>query len=126
VKIPAPIDPLAGQFLQRTQNDLDRLNDLVNRAINGDWTILEESARICHAICGAAAMFGYPQLSQAAATMQHSVQDVLRNFNRPPPTNGLAALSLVDGAEAFARALKGSDQAVPDAKSMFQPRRRDH
>jgi HPt (histidine-containing phosphotransfer) domain-containing protein len=126
VKIPASIDPLVGQFLQRTQDDLNRLNELVNRAVNGDWTILEESARICHAIRGAAAMFGYPQLSQAAAGMQQSVQDVLHNLTTPPSTNGLAALSLVDGADAFARALKGSDQAVPDERSMFQSRGRNH
>jgi DNA-binding NarL/FixJ family response regulator len=122
----APIDDLAAQFLRRTQEDLNRLNELVDRAVYGDWTILEESSRICHAICGAAAMFGYPHLSRAAAGMQQSVQDVLRNLTTPPSTNGLAALSLVDGADAFARALKGSDQAVPDARSMFQPRRRDH
>jgi HPt (histidine-containing phosphotransfer) domain-containing protein len=117
---------LAAQFLRRTQEDLNRLNELVNRAVNGDWTILEESARICHAIRGAAAMFGYPQLSQAAAAMQQSVQDVLHNLTTPQSTNGLAALSLVDGADAFAQALKGCLQAVPDEKSMFQSRERNH
>jgi CheY-like chemotaxis protein len=123
---PAPIDALAAQFLRRTQDDLNRLNELVNRAVNGDRSVLEESAWICHAIRGAAAMFGYPQLSQAAAAMQQSVQDVLRNLATPPPTNGLAALSLIDCADAFAQALKGSDQVLPDAGSMFQPRGRDH
>jgi HPt (histidine-containing phosphotransfer) domain-containing protein len=125
-QIPAPVDALAAQFLQRTQEDLNRLNELVNRAVNGDWTILEESARICHAIRGAAAMFGYPQLTQAAAAMQHSVQDALRSLNSTPSMDRLAALLLVDGADALARALKGSDQAVPDEKSMFQSRGRDH
>src|SRR5580692_9959691 len=104
-------DALAAQFLRRTQDDLNRLNELVNRAVNGDWTILEESARICHAIRGAAAMFGYRQLSQAAAAMQCSVQEVLGKLNASPSANGLTANSLIEGAAAFARALKGSDQA---------------
>jgi HPt (histidine-containing phosphotransfer) domain-containing protein len=120
------VDVLAAQFLRRTQEDLNRLNELVNRVVNGDWTILEESACICHAIRGAAAMFGYPQLSQAAAGMQQLVQDVLHNLTTPQSTNGFAALSLVDGADAFARALKCSDQAVPDEKCMFQSRGRNH
>jgi two-component system, OmpR family, response regulator len=125
-QISAPIDELAAQFLRRTQDDLNRLNELVNRAVDGDWTILEESVRICHAIRGAAAMFGYPQLSQAAAGMQRSVQDVLCDFTTSPSTHSLAALSLVDGAVAVAQALKGTDQAVPDEKSMFKPRGRNH
>jgi CheY-like chemotaxis protein len=122
----ASTDELAAQFLGRSQDDLNRLNELVDRAVRGDWTILEESARICHAIRGAAAMFGYPQLSQAAAGMQHSVQDALRNLATGPSMDGLAALSLIDGAAALARALKGRDQAAPDARGMFQSRWRSH
>jgi HPt (histidine-containing phosphotransfer) domain-containing protein len=108
-----PVDPLAEQFLIRTQEDIGRLNVLLDRAVNTDWALLKDSARICHSIHGAAAMFGFPQLSQAAQVLQGLMEDRLRNST--PSRSNAAVTALLDSANQLARALAEARGGAPAA-----------
>jgi CheY-like chemotaxis protein len=78
------VNSLAEGFLQRTRGDAVRLNEMSLRVRAGDRSTLKDVERLAHSIRGAAAMFGFPQLSAAGeaieevavkASANHSVSD---------------------------------------------------
>jgi HPt (histidine-containing phosphotransfer) domain-containing protein len=111
---------LARQFLVRTQQDIGRLREFIDRAAFGEWTLLTDAARLCHSIHGAAAMFGYPQLSQAAHALQNLMQDLVLDSTTLPTSKYAATSALVDSADKLARALVESAEAKPAARCMFR------
>jgi HPt (histidine-containing phosphotransfer) domain-containing protein len=119
VPVNASIDTLARQFLVRTQGDIGRLNELIDRAANGDWFLLKDSARICHSIQGAGAMFGYPKLVNAAEALQRQLEDLLRNFTIAPSRECADMILLADSADQLAGALVEAAGARPAQWAMF-------
>ena len=113
-------DTLARQFLVRSRQDIGRLNDLLHRAVNGEWMLLEESSRTCHSIHGAAAMFGYPKLSRAAAALQCVVEDMLRDWATSPSRQSGATIVLIESADKLTLALTEASAARPAEACMFK------
>jgi HPt (histidine-containing phosphotransfer) domain-containing protein len=105
--------------LVRTQGDIGRLNELIDRAANGEWILLKDSSRICHSIHGAGAMFGYPKLSKAAEALQRQMEDLLRNFATTPSRQCAGMILLADSADQLARELVEAIGARPAEQGMF-------
>jgi two-component system, OmpR family, response regulator len=72
-EVPNQTGSLTGSFLQRTSNDVVRLEAIVELARHGDRSVLREVERIAHSIYGAGAMFGFPDISAAGGAIERLV-----------------------------------------------------
>jgi CheY-like chemotaxis protein len=66
----AKIESLSESFLRRTAVDAAVLERLIEAGQGGDRTAFLEIERLSHSIHGTGAMFGFPALSAAAASME--------------------------------------------------------
>jgi two-component system OmpR family response regulator len=122
-QVDAQVSSLANGFVRRTKGDILRLRKLLDRAGNGDRTVLKESERIAHSIHGAGAMFGFPELSGAAGAIERLVEQIAA---AAPRLSGRAAIAqLSDCIQHLAQALEAAGQAAPADNGMFYERRRE-
>jgi chemotaxis protein histidine kinase CheA len=59
---------------------------MVERARQGETSVLEEIGRLSHSIHGTGAMFGYPEVSAAAGSMEAWVSGATANLSVPGST----------------------------------------
>jgi two-component system, OmpR family, response regulator len=85
-QVQAGVGSLAHSFLERTRGDVLRLGHMVERARQGETSILQEIGRLTHSIHGAGAMFGYPGVSAAAGSMEAWVGEATANISVPGST----------------------------------------
>jgi CheY-like chemotaxis protein len=123
-KVGAQVDSLANRFLLRTKEDIHRLSKLLDRAGNGDRTVFKEFERIAHTIHGAGAMFGFPELSEAAGAIEHLVEEIAAAAAAPHLPGGPAMVQLSDCMQQLAQALDTAGRAAP-ADDMFRERTRE-
>jgi len=71
------VDSLSDSFLQRTRDDVVRLRKILERARHEDRSVLKEAERIAHSIHGAAAMFGFPDVSAAGGAIERLVEGII-------------------------------------------------
>lgn len=79
-----PLAPLRAKFRERTIGDARRLRDAVATGEAGQ----AEIERIVHALAGAAGMFGFTDLGEAASTLDRRFAD-----RDPPPDEDILALA---------------------------------
>ena len=82
-QVEAAVGPLTREFLERTRGDVVRLGHLVERAREGNTSVLAEIGRLTHSIHGTGAMFGYSGISAAAALMETWACDVAPTVSTP-------------------------------------------
>jgi two-component system, OmpR family, response regulator len=61
--VPGEIDSLTASFLRRARSDVVNISALIGLAHDGDGSVFGKIERIAHSIHGAAAMFGFPDVS---------------------------------------------------------------
>jgi chemotaxis protein histidine kinase CheA len=112
-RVEAQVRSLANGFLVRTKDDVQRLRKLLDRAVNGDRTVLKESERIAHSIHGAGAVFGFPQLSEAAGAIERLVGEVTAAPAAARSPSAPVMLQLLDCTQQLVQALKAAVRALP-------------
>jgi CheY-like chemotaxis protein len=110
--VEAQVSSLANSFLLRTKDDIHRLRELFDRAGNGDRMVLKESERIAHSIHGAGAIFGFPNVSEAAGAIERLVGEITAAPAAPRSPSAAAMLRLVDCTQQLAQALEAARRAA--------------
>jgi two-component system, OmpR family, response regulator len=113
--------PLPGGFLERARGDVLRLRQMVARIVPGHPCVLEEMERVAHSIHGAAAMFGFPAVSDSGGALESLVEHVKRTASMPDPET-LRLLSercegLAEEVEAAWRGLSARARGCPVGES---------
>jgi CheY-like chemotaxis protein len=110
--VEAEVTSLANGFLVRTKDDIHRLRKLLDRAGNGDRMVLKESERIAHSIHGAGAIFGFPNVSEAAGAIERLVGEITAAPAAPRSPSAPAMLRLLDCTQQLAQALEAAGRAA--------------
>jgi CheY-like chemotaxis protein len=110
--VEAEVSSLANGFLVRTKDDIHRLRKLLDRAGNGDRMVLKESERIAHSIHGAGAIFGFPNVSEAAGAIERLVGEITAAPAAPRSPSAPAMLRLLDCTQQLAQALEAAGRAA--------------
>jgi two-component system OmpR family response regulator len=84
---------LTGSFLQRTRNDVIRLEAIIEIARDGDLSVLIEAERIAHSIHGAGGMFGFPDISAAGGAIERLAGEITASAVAPASTDETALLA---------------------------------
>jgi chemotaxis protein histidine kinase CheA len=111
--VEAQVSSLANGFLVRTKGDIHRLRKLLDRAGSGDRMVLKESERIAHSIHGAGAIFGFPQVSEAAGAIERLVGEITAVPAPPHSPSAPVMLRLLDCTQRLAQALEAAGRTVP-------------
>jgi HPt (histidine-containing phosphotransfer) domain-containing protein len=97
--------------LQRLDGDIARLNKMIEGAKRGDRAMLVEIERVAHSIHGAAAMFGFAEVSVAGDGIERRVK---LGLSRLPAPGSAGEAELLDqltdgiaGLEAERRLARG-------------------
>ncbi|MGD9841534.1 MAG: Hpt domain-containing protein [Steroidobacteraceae bacterium] len=61
---------LGGQYLARTREDLDLLEQFVTKSIAGDTESVVAARNMAHRICGSGAMLGFPEISKISGEIE--------------------------------------------------------
>jgi len=116
---------LTDSFLQRASSDVVRLRAMVDRAREGDRWVLREIEHVAHSIHGAAAMFGFPELSASGGVIERLVGGGIAEGQH---TGGIrepqriVLQRLLDCTERLARDLDAARNVSPGAAAMLQGR----
>lgn len=89
---------LAGQYLQRTREELVLLRVQLPRAREGDASALLEIQRIAHRINGSGAMLGFSAISQHAEKVERMVRQSDTQLGEADWQVILAQLQAIDDA----------------------------
>ncbi len=76
-RVRAQIDSLTEAYLQRAAGDVAGLQEMLLRARDGDRSAFGEAERASHSIHGAAAMFGFPEISALGGMIECLVQSLM-------------------------------------------------
>jgi two-component system OmpR family response regulator len=120
-EVKAQVDSLTAGFLQRAWADVINLAKMIERTQAGDRSVLPEIERICHSIHGAAAMFGFPMLSEVAGAMVHTVAAVTASSAPRNSANESATQQrLLEASKLLAQEVETAWQTAPQSAAMFQ------
>jgi two-component system, OmpR family, response regulator len=119
-QVQAQVSSLADGFLQRTRGDAVRLGEMFAHARTRDPAMLKEAARIAHAIHGAGAMFGFPQLSAAGGAIELVVGKVMAKKSGSAATLGPAMQHLMQCTQRLATAVETACRATSDSGRLRQ------
>ena len=98
---------LTASFLRRARADVTNLARLIGLAHAGDRSVFKEIERIAHSIHGAAAMFGFPDVSATGSAMARACQSG-------------APHQLFELNQQLARHVEAAWQTAPQSGAMFQ------
>jgi hypothetical protein len=113
-QVDAGLGSLARTFLERTRRDVVRLGYLVERAREGETSVLDEIGRLTHSIQGTGAMFGYRGVSAAAGSIEAWVGGATAIFSTPASPGGPRSLGpLLELMERLAQETEMAAQAAP-------------
>jgi two-component system OmpR family response regulator len=112
---------LSENFLRRTRKDIVRLRSIIERARRGDRPALLEAQRIAHSIHGAAAMFGFPDVSATGGAIERLVERVLAsNAAHDPACEPAVLQQLLDFTGRLANGVDPGKQAAQASAGMFR------
>ena len=117
LEVQAKVDSLSDDFLVRTTADVVVLREMIEQARHGDLSVLKQIQVMAHAINGAGAMFGFPDLSASGRAIERSVEDVMAS----PHINQSPAVlkDLADCTETLARRVWSAGQIVSTGSGML-------
>jgi two-component system, OmpR family, response regulator len=117
----AQVDSLTITFLQRAWADVINLAKMIERAQNGDRSVLNEIERVSHSLHGAGAMFGFPKLSAVGGTMARIVEGISASAEPHGSAHEPAALQqLLEFSKQLAQEVEAAWQIAPQGAAMFQ------
>jgi DNA-binding response OmpR family regulator len=113
-----PADELTRAFLERAQGDVEHIRTMVEGVRNGNSSMLEQAEGLAHSIHGAAAMFGYPGVSECGGLLERLFERTLAGA--AGGSMGAAVLSqLEDSTERLARSIAAAIHTVPNGNALF-------
>jgi two-component system, OmpR family, response regulator len=117
----AQVDSLTASFLQRAWADVINLAKMIERAQNGDRSVLREIERVSHSLHGAGAMFGFPKMSEVGGTMARIVGALAASTEAHSSSCEPAALQqLLEFSKQLAQEVESAWQTAPQSAAMFQ------
>jgi two-component system, OmpR family, response regulator len=112
---------LTDSFLHRARADAIRLGQMIRRARDGDRSVFKEVERVAHSIHGAGAMFGFPEVSKVAGTIERLVEDLIASTGaRSSVCEQVALKQLFDCSEQLAQDVEAAGHTEPNSAGMFQ------
>ncbi len=109
----AQVDKLADSFLRRASSDVDRLRKLIERARLGDQSAYGEAERVAHSLHGAAAMFGFPEVSASGGVIEHLVESARTRTSCAGSFDDTGVLrQLIDCTERLAHEVESAGRAT--------------
>jgi two-component system OmpR family response regulator len=119
-QVQTQVSALTDSFLQRTRHDVVHLRAIIERARQGDRSVLKEVERLAHSIHGAGAMFGFPDVSAAGNAIERLVEGVMLNSIVPSPACEPAVLQqLFDLTDQLAREVNAGERTKLGGARMF-------
>lgn len=67
---------LGKKCLERTQEEIALMHQVISRARNGDATALSDAGVIAHRVCGGCAMLGFLDLSKVAGRLETTFKEL--------------------------------------------------
>ena len=121
-QIQAQLDTLTNSFLQRTESDVVRLRELIERVRQGERSMLKEIERVTHSIHGAGAMFGFPEVSASGEAIERLVEQAMAGPTVLGSMGEAAMLrQLSDLTAQLGRHIEAAAQSMPSS-GMLQAR----
>jgi CheY-like chemotaxis protein len=119
-RVQVQVDSLSDSFLRRTRDDVVRLRKIIERAHQEDRSVLKEAERIAHSIHGAAAMFGFPDVSAAGGAIERLAEGIIASTAAGRSACEPTVLQqLLDLADQLARHVDTSRPAAGGTAGMF-------
>lgn len=107
---------IADRFLRRATGDVGRLREILERARNGDQTAYPEAERLAHSLHGAAAMFGFPEVSASGGAIEHLVESARTGTATVGSIDDSGVLrQLFDRTERLAHEVESAGRTAPAA-----------
>lgn len=113
---------LTQSFLQRARDDAECLRKILERTHALDRSMLEEMRRAAHSIHGAAAIFGFSDLSLAGGAVEHLVEGALTRLAavRSPGELTVLRQQLLDHTDRLAREVAAAGQTKSSSRGCFK------
>jgi diguanylate cyclase (GGDEF)-like protein len=89
---PTRAGSLDDRFLERTQTDVVRLREMIERSRQGNRTVFKEIEQLAHSIHGAGAICDFLQISEAGGAIERLAERVMVSTMTPNSTTELALL----------------------------------
>jgi two-component system OmpR family response regulator len=119
--VQAHVGSLAESFVQRARGDAVRLRKLIGEAQHGNAAVLAEIERVAHSIHGAAAMFGFPAVSESGEAIERLVGEMTADTADPGSRSTADALyRLMECGERLARNIEAVIQAARHAEAILE------
>jgi two-component system OmpR family response regulator len=120
-RVRVEVDLLTASFLQRARSDVTNLAKLIGFAHDGDQSVFKEIERVAHSIHGAAAMFGFPNVSATGGAMARTAEGLMAgNAVRGLACEPAALLQLLELNKQLAQHVEAALQTAPQSTAMFQ------
>lgn len=116
------VHSLTQSFLQRARDDVECLRKILERTRALDRSMLEEMRRAAHSIHGAAAIFGFADLSLAGEAIEHLVEVALTRLAAVSSPGELTVLrqQLLDHTDRLAREVAAAGQTKSSSRGCFR------
>jgi CheY-like chemotaxis protein len=102
---------LAVSFLRRASDDVDHLRRILELARLGDHSRYIEAERVAHSLHGAAAMFGFPEVSTSGGVIERLLERARA---------GSATLGSIDDAGVLRQLLECTERLAQEVESAGQ------
>jgi two-component system, OmpR family, response regulator len=117
-RVEAEVTSLTGSFLRRARADALNLAKLVGLAHAGDRSVFEEIVHISHSIHGAAAMFGFSDVSALGGTIARTAEGLKAGSAEQSSAGNLLQLS--EYSAQLSQHVEAAWQTTPQSAAMFQ------
>ena len=120
-RLQSQVASLSGSFLERTRADGIRLREMIERARQGERSVLKDIEHVAHSIHGSGAMFGFPPISVLGRVIERLVDGSTANTATPGLTGELTVLQqLSNHVERLVQEVEAAANAPPSSLGMFQ------
>jgi two-component system, OmpR family, response regulator len=112
---------LTASFLRRARTDVARLSEMIQRAREGDRSAFRQIENVAHAMHGAGAMIGFPEVGRIAGSLEHLAVTLMAGTDTHGSACGAMVMQqLLECSRQLAREVNTAGQTAPDSAAMFQ------
>jgi len=120
-RVRSEVDALTASFLRRARADVLSIAKLIGLAQEGERSVFKEIERVAHSIHGAAAMFGFPNVSASGGAIARvaerlKIGSAARNATGEPTL----LVQLLEGSDRLALDVEAAWGTAPQSAAMFQ------
>ncbi len=114
-----PADALTLTFLQRALRDVENIRTMVEGARNGNCSLLAHAENLAHSIHGAAAMFGYPEVSACGGLLERLVERTMAGAAGGRSIGAAVLSQLDDSTGQLVRLIAAAIHTVQNSDALF-------